>query len=55
MNVSEWYLDINEVAKYLNVPEGSKKRSYHHTAPVSNVYALHEALRLVLDEGLVER
>jgi len=26
-------------------------RSYHHTAPISNVYALREALRLVAEEG----
>ena len=25
---------------------------YHHTAPISMVYALHEALRLILEEGL---
>lgn len=29
--------------------------SYHHTAPVASVYALHEALRLVLEEGLEAR
>lgn len=31
------------------------KGSYHYTAPVSGVLALHEALRLVCDEGLGER
>ncbi len=30
-------------------------RAYHHTAPVSNVYALREALRLVAEEGLEAR
>jgi alanine-glyoxylate transaminase/serine-glyoxylate transaminase/serine-pyruvate transaminase len=29
--------------------------TYHHTAPILNVYALHEALRQVLEEGLSER
>jgi alanine-glyoxylate transaminase/serine-glyoxylate transaminase/serine-pyruvate transaminase len=29
--------------------------TYHHTAPILNIYALHEALRLVLEEGLEER
>lgn len=28
---------------------------YHHTAPILQVYALHEALRLVLEEGVEER
>jgi alanine-glyoxylate transaminase/serine-glyoxylate transaminase/serine-pyruvate transaminase len=28
---------------------------YHHTAPILGVYALHEALRRVLEEGLEER
>jgi alanine-glyoxylate transaminase / serine-glyoxylate transaminase / serine-pyruvate transaminase len=28
---------------------------YHHTAPILQIYALHEALRLVLDEGLRAR
>jgi alanine-glyoxylate transaminase/serine-glyoxylate transaminase/serine-pyruvate transaminase len=28
---------------------------YHHTSPVLTVYALHEALRLVLEEGIAER
>src|SRR5690606_10796813 len=30
-------------------------RSYHHTAPISNVYALREALRIVADEGIEAR
>jgi alanine-glyoxylate transaminase / serine-glyoxylate transaminase / serine-pyruvate transaminase len=29
--------------------------AYHHTAPILSVYALHQALRLVLDEGLEAR
>jgi alanine-glyoxylate transaminase/serine-glyoxylate transaminase/serine-pyruvate transaminase len=29
-----------------------KDRVYHHTAPINMTYALHEALRLVLEEGL---
>src|SRR5207245_1876840 len=31
------------------------KRAYHHTAPISMVYALREALRLVVEEGLETR
>ena len=29
--------------------------AYHHTAPILQLWALHEALRLVLEEGLEER
>lgn len=29
--------------------------TYHHTAPILHIYALHEALRSVLTEGLEER
>jgi alanine-glyoxylate transaminase / serine-glyoxylate transaminase / serine-pyruvate transaminase len=29
--------------------------SYHHTAPILHIYALHEALRLALEEGLERR
>jgi alanine-glyoxylate transaminase/serine-glyoxylate transaminase/serine-pyruvate transaminase len=32
-----------------------QERVYHHTAPISMNYALHEALRLVLEEGLENR
>jgi len=46
-----WYLDVSMIADYW--AEG--KRAYHHTAPISMVYALREALRLVLEEGLEKR
>jgi len=49
--VQSWYLDLSLVRKYW---EG-KKRVYHHTAPVSMIYALYEALRLIFEEGLEER
>jgi len=49
--VQSWYLDAGLVADYW--AEG--KRVYHHTAPISMVYALREALRLVLEEGLPTR
>ncbi len=48
--VQSWYLDVNLLASYWGT-----ERAYHHTAPISMNYALHEALRLVLDEGLEER
>jgi alanine-glyoxylate transaminase/serine-glyoxylate transaminase/serine-pyruvate transaminase len=46
-----WYLDLALVADYWT--EG--KRAYHHTAPISMLYALREALRLVQEEGLEAR
>jgi len=46
-----WYLDMALVADYW--AEGA--RIYHHTAPVSMLYALREALRLVEEEGLPAR
>jgi alanine-glyoxylate transaminase/serine-glyoxylate transaminase/serine-pyruvate transaminase len=48
--VQSWYLDVNLLASYWG-----KERVYHHTAPISMNYALHEALRLVLVEGLENR
>jgi alanine-glyoxylate transaminase/serine-glyoxylate transaminase/serine-pyruvate transaminase len=48
--VQSWYLDLSLLRKYLG-PE----RMYHHTAPISMNYALHEGLRLVLEEGLEAR
>jgi alanine-glyoxylate transaminase / serine-glyoxylate transaminase / serine-pyruvate transaminase len=46
-----WYLDMALIANYW--AEGS--RAYHHTAPISMLYALREALRLVEEEGLPAR
>ena len=45
--VQSWYLDVNFLASYWGT-----ERVYHHTAPISMNYALHEARRLVLEEGL---
>lgn len=52
-SVRSWYLDITLLAAYWD--DASAKRAYHHTAPISMVYALHEGLRLLLDEGLEAR
>jgi alanine-glyoxylate transaminase/serine-glyoxylate transaminase/serine-pyruvate transaminase len=48
--VQSWYLDVNLLSAYWG-----QERVYHHTAPISMNYALHEALRLVLVEGLENR
>jgi alanine-glyoxylate transaminase/serine-glyoxylate transaminase/serine-pyruvate transaminase len=45
--VQSWYFDMTMVTNYWG-----KDRTYHHTPPVSLIYALHEALRIVLEEGL---
>src|SRR6056297_3280483 len=45
-----WYLDLSLLEGYWG-----DERSYHHTAPITNVYAIREALRLVAEEGIEER
>ncbi len=45
-----WYLDLNMIAKYVSSDGGA--RAYHHTAPISMIYALHAGLGVVLGEGL---
>ncbi|OPX54429.1 alanine--glyoxylate aminotransferase [Oceanospirillum multiglobuliferum] len=47
--VPSWFLDTNLVMGYWG---GSGKRAYHHTAPVNALYALHESLVMLLEEGL---
>ncbi len=47
---NSWYLDLSLLEAYWD-----ERRAYHHTAPISMVYALHQALALVLDEGLENR
>ncbi|CAA0118351.1 (S)-ureidoglycine--glyoxylate transaminase [Halioglobus japonicus] len=47
--VQSWFLDMQLVMGYWG---GSSKRAYHHTAPVNNLYALHESLVMLQDEGL---
>lgn len=45
--VQSWFLDIGLIGAYVG-----SGRKYHHTAPVSMIYALHAGLKRVLDEGL---
>ena len=52
--VCSWYLDTNLLTAYWG-EAGGAPRAYHHTAPISMNYALHEALRLVAEEGLENR
>ncbi len=46
--VPNWYLDLSMIVNYW---EG-QKRAYHHTAPINMIYALHQALSNLLEEGL---
>jgi alanine-glyoxylate transaminase/serine-glyoxylate transaminase/serine-pyruvate transaminase len=48
--VQSWYLDLTSIQSYWG-----GERAYHHTAPITMVYALREGLRLVLEEGLEAR
>jgi alanine-glyoxylate transaminase/serine-glyoxylate transaminase/serine-pyruvate transaminase len=48
--VQSWYLDFALHHRFWDV-----EHIYHHTAPILNVYALREALRLILEEGLNAR
>jgi alanine-glyoxylate transaminase / serine-glyoxylate transaminase / serine-pyruvate transaminase len=48
--VQSWYLDLTLVTRYWG-----SERLYHHTAPINMIYGLHEALRLVHEEGLEAR
>jgi len=47
--VQSWFLDLSLVMDYWS---GGQTRTYHHTAPVNALYGLHEALGLLLEEGL---
>ena len=47
--VQSWFMDLNLVMSYWG---GEVKRSYHHTAPINPLYGLHEALVMLIEEGL---
>ena len=49
--VQSWFLDLSLVRNYWT----GNQRAYHHTAPVSSMFALREAYRIVLEEGLQQR
>jgi len=48
--VQSWYFDLTSVMNYWG-----KERTYHHTPPISLIFALREAMRLALEEGLEAR
>ncbi|ESS06871.1 MAG: alanine-glyoxylate aminotransferase apoenzyme [uncultured archaeon A07HB70] len=45
-----WYLDLSLLEGYWG-----EERAYHHTAPITNTYALREALRIAAEEGIEAR
>lgn len=47
--IPSWFLDQSLVVNYWS---GEGKRAYHHTAPVNSLYALHESLVMLQNEGL---
>ena len=51
--VQSWFCDISLLMSYYE--SDKKARAYHHTAPVNSLFAMNEALRLVIDEGLEAR
>ncbi|MCU0843214.1 MAG: alanine--glyoxylate aminotransferase family protein [Thiobacillaceae bacterium] len=44
-----WFMDLNLVLGYWS---GEGRRTYHHTAPINPLYGLHEALRILAEEGI---
>ena len=47
--VQSWFLDLSLLMSYWG---GESKRAYHHTAPINAIYALHESLRILQEEGI---
>jgi alanine-glyoxylate transaminase/serine-glyoxylate transaminase/serine-pyruvate transaminase len=48
--VRSWYFDLTSAMNYWG-----KDRLYHHTPPITLIYAMREALRAVVEEGLEAR
>ena len=48
--VASWYFDFMPI-----MTMWGSERTYHHTPPISLIFAMREALRLVLEEGLEAR
>jgi alanine-glyoxylate transaminase/serine-glyoxylate transaminase/serine-pyruvate transaminase len=47
---TSWYLDLKLLLDYYE-----SAHRYHHTAPISMFYALHESLQIVAEEGIENR
>jgi alanine-glyoxylate transaminase/serine-glyoxylate transaminase/serine-pyruvate transaminase len=48
--VQSWYFDLSTAMNFWG-----KDRLYHHTPPISLIYALREAMRIVMEDGLEVR
>ena len=48
--VQSFYFNLKDLESYW-----SERRAYHHTSPISMTYALREALRILMEEGLENR
>jgi len=48
--VGSWYFDLTPI-----LTMWGSERTYHHTPPVSLIYGMREALRIVVEEGLEAR
>jgi alanine-glyoxylate transaminase/serine-glyoxylate transaminase/serine-pyruvate transaminase len=46
--IHSWFMDMNLLLGYW----GNTTRTYHHTAPTNSLYALHEALLVLKEEGI---
>ena len=46
-----WYFDFQLLFQYWGETGATKKRAFHHTAPISSIYGMHEAVRLIIEEG----
>ena len=46
--IHSWFMDMNLLLGYW----GATTRTYHHTAPTNSLYALHEALVIMKEEGI---
>lgn len=46
--IHSWFMDMNLLLGYW----GNTTRTYHHTAPTNSLYALHEALLILKEEGI---
>ena len=46
-----WYFDFQLLFQYWGETGATKKRAFHHTAPISSIYGMHEAVRLIMEEG----
>lgn len=50
--VQSFYLNLGNLETYWS---GNQTRVYHHTAPISMIYALRESLRMAMEEGIENR